>query len=1065
MLTIAYTVNADTSSRNLGKNPAAVAAADWQRHESDLEAFVTHNYVNGRTLSYSTFDLNAPLVGDEKSHRLLRLWRGSQLIVIDIDQTESATLDDIKNFDYVKLHAAAVYPSSRYSPKHLKAHLVFVLADVVTNADQYAAIWDYVAQQLPIEVDRVTRSPVQAVYGTFFTSTDMQGHVKSLDDGLCYYNPHPKLINHHAVLADLITRGAYQPQNVTVVDESQEQTDILNRRAILHAEAPPEKQLSVTLEALRYALKSWGHDDHYRDRLPLVFAAYAGSPDNAVRDMLYDHEGDAWTPSQQREQLHRDWLKFANKPTGVTVASLFYYARMNGWLQHSSVELNAPNKIHTQEVGDWLINADLPTRILLKSGTGTGKTRGAIQYIKTLNNPKVLCLAPSVKLCVALSAVLEREGVANTLYIDPTNSKTKDRHVLNEAQILVTTLQTFGVKLGASGVDLSSYDLVVMDESDEMISAFVRSGLSSSIGMGSHVTKEQARYGVEALAKIFADAKQVFMLDGTATDLSRFVMETLSVGHVTGTYENTFVRTKAPVKVYDNLKALRAEIIKSASEGRKLVIACDTKSEAALLDVLLVLTEAADPEEIIRITGDTVTDERVVNFFRDIEAGAKQYRIVIYNSAMGSGVSIEHTCPDIVYLIASYLPPRKLLQMLNRYRKQQDVRAFIVSSERLYSTTTDEKYERLKQAVGGEQTLSGLSLQSRETLSEFVTQAALIAATDEFDQTRAVRDFFIRLLRDEGRDVYFVRNSHVDALIAAYIKDANQLLKDRKEEILASWREVEPIKRGDTLPDGITADDMARGILHGLVHSEFGEVESGVNGLDDMQIAKLAIKYKPLRWLIDRWLRPDKIMTTTVEEMYNKRKELVTFRLYFSKVELVALLGTFLPSMTKGFTDNEIESAAYKFVREVERRKPIYDIVANSYNSFDKVEQRDGEDIVRQALTLANNVCQAVGLKLKRTNGGYRPDGTRERITKLVGLDELYMYLTLRGGYEDILDVGLDAFNKGMVQLVSEQSKRVSEQFKKLGEAEQNDIMSTLSMVEDITFTDAMKVNDGKRFG
>jgi hypothetical protein len=77
----------------------------------------------------------------------------------------------------------------------------------------------------------------------------------------------------------------------------------------------------------------------------------------------------------------------------------------------------------------------------------------------------------------------------------------------------------------------------------------------------------------------------------------------------------------------------------------------------------------------------------------------------------------------------------------------------------------------------------------------------------------------------------------------------------------------------------------------------------------------------------------------------------------------------------------------------------------------------------------------------------------------------LYAYLTLRGGYEDILKVGIDAFNKSMVELVSEQSKRVSEQFKKLGEAEQNDIMSTLSMIEDVTFTDVMKVNDGKRFG
>src|SRR5690606_28244964 len=180
--------------------------------------------------------------------------------------------------------------------------------------------------------------------------------------------------------------------------------------------------------------------------------------------------------------------------------------------------------------------------------------------------------------------------------------------------------------------------------------------------------------GMDALAAVFQKAKQVLLLDGTATELSRYVMESWSPRGSTGVYVNTFTRDKAPVTLYSHLAGMRDDIVTQAAEGKRLVIATDTKSEANLIETLLVLSEAAKREEILRVTADTAADHRVNEFFKDVEAGAKQYRIVIYNSAMGSGVSIVDTCPDVLYLISTYLAPRKLLQILNRYRRQSDVR-------------------------------------------------------------------------------------------------------------------------------------------------------------------------------------------------------------------------------------------------------------------------------------------------------------------------------------------------------------------------------------------------------
>lgn len=1061
-----YTINSDNSPRNYGKNPSATAGDTWQTVTGDIQSLVTHNYVNGRAFAAGTFDHDAALIVDpadpkksEKTHKINRLWRGAQLVVLDVDDAPEWDMARLISDPFVQRHAAAVIPSSSYTPDKLKAHVLFVLDHVVTEQEIYTEVGLGIVGNSQFPNDPATLRHAQAVYGTVFTADSMKAHVRSIDDCIVWVNPNAEPIHVHALMAERIASGALKPVASDARGGAFRADGEITRRLENHFKASSESQTSVVIEALEYALTpTWGELPRDK-RLPLIMSAFAGSNDTRVRDTFLEYSSPAWDVSTQRETLETWWQSHTPRVGGITVELLFRVAQRQGWLTGSSVELTGYAEIYSEEVSDWLLTTALTPRILLKSGTGTGKTKAAIALLKRMDGAKAVFFAPSIKLCQNLHATLEQAGIKSTLYLD-TNRKTKDAKTLIGANVLVTTLQTFAVKAFNNGVDMASYDLVVMDESDELFSGFVKSGIGGKLSAPSHVDKTQARLGVDALSEIFVKSKQVLLLDGTATELSRFVMEKLSPAGSTAVYLNTFKRDKAPVTLYASLDTLREDIVAQARAGKRIVIACDTKSEAALTETIIKLCDGATREEVIRITGDTVADQRVSAFFSDVEKGASEYRVVLYNSAMGSGVSITQTTPDVMYLISTYLAPRKLIQMLNRYRSQTEVKCYIAPRESLYSTTVEQRYEQMQNVITVEQALSGLDKESRSSLSEVVSQAGLIVATDEFDQFRSVKTFFEHLLHEDGRRTSKVWDGTSE--MEATVKFARGLLKDAKQEVRDKWRSVTPIRRGEAFPKGITVEESACGLLHGLIAESFTDYSQGALGLSDADIAELALTFNRKRGILRHWLNPDRIINTTVEEMTNSRKQNIAFKLYFSRVEIVSLLNILWPDINTAYTDEELGLRAKSFIHEVEQRKATYNMVAPNNYSTDALEGEGGVDL---ALKYAKALAKSLGLSLKRRNGKrVVVDGveTRERITGIVNLDKVLQYATLSGIAFD--RDGVRDFNRSKFADAAKEARKASSRFNGLRESEKREVLGTLNLVDGIDFGLSVEAVSGTSF-
>lgn len=1052
-----FTRNLEPSA--IGKNPYALNTKLWERTSGTLEDLVKWAYVDGKTFAPGLFDL-APLKPNEDTPRTAERWIGSDIIVVDIDDAPGWTFDKIVNLDFNVKYLAAAFPSSRYKPAYIKMHLVYVLSERVTDATQYKEVGRWVASQMGVKVDTSTLTPNQPIYGTFFTEPEMVNRVKSPNDELIYLNDDASFVIPHEALAARLAQGVYQP-NVNPTDLINPD-ETLNRRVKAHYNATAAARTRVTLEALSYALTpEWGELER-QQRLTLLMAAHAASNDYSVRDAFLEYDSPRWNDSSQKLKLAAWWDSHKPKPDGLSVATLFYLARMRGWLKYSNVELSGCKEIYTEEVGDWLEDLDeVPKRLLLKSGTGTGKTQGAIRLLKKLDVPKSIFFAPSIKLCMALSAELDKAGVENTLYIE--KNRTKNAEVLKSAQVLVTTLQTFATKVLNSGIDLGVYEYVVIDESDELISSFVRSGVGSKIAHASHVTRAQAKSGIEALSKLCKLSKYVLCFDGTATNLSRYILETFSESKV-DVYTNTYTRDKADVTLVPDVQSIRDLIYTHVKAGLRVVVATDTKEEAELVEQLLLMGEVAKRDEVIRITGDTIYDKRVNAFFQDVEEGAKQYRVVIYNSAMGSGVSITETVPDAFMFIGTYLSPRKMIQMINRYRVQSTVFAYIAPRESLYADTVEERYQRLQDAIQHEARLSGLNPVRRTELSNIVTHAALLSAQDEFDQLRSVKDFVVRLLHEDGRDIYHMKKVSLSAETTEALELAKGLLSELDERILEGWRDVPPLGRDAVIPDNYDGEMIAKGVLHNTIVTEVPDYETKSEQLQlsDSELALAVLRFRKHRWTLDRFFKPENLLTFTSAELFDQRRELVTLRLYMARVELIGLLGYLIPDTSKSYSMEDLVGTE-KFLTEVGARLSVYNIVASNHLSYGNVVERN-EDDEEIAVSLANGIAKSIGLSLKRKNGK-RVDGeVREREVYLDGVNALLLYLTLRGGFFEENEVPKLEFEPEKFTQFSKQVKEVSKKFSGLSKEDQQEILRTIDTLDKVTLEDAMSLLETRRF-
>lgn len=1009
---------------------------------TDLDTFLTSHYLRGQCIAAGVF-----LTGYRNNDN----WLYSSMVIVDIDENLQ-NIDDVWGQPFVQKYCIAAIPSSSYTPEEKKYHLYFVSDKAIQDEKYYRRFVQYVSNKIDVTTDTAMIKPAQPCYGTSFTKIK---HHKRLNDNLIRVNRDASYLDYDFIYSDIkktVSENApFDVKQLWNISQAHNNNEAISNRALKHQEQPPDTKRVVTLDALSYVLKSWGRQE-YDLWLAMVMSVYAGSSDYQVLQYIIDHPDIEWQRGE-KQTLVKWWNSHKPKIKGYTVATLFLLARRAGWLQKTSVELIKYKEFNAKDVGGWLMALpELPKRCLINSGLGTAKTLGSIKVLKALGTPKSIFFAPSIKLCTNLSAVLTASGTANTLYID--KGIIKDSEILKNANVLVTTLQSFANKVIKKDINLSDYKFVCIDESDELISSFARSETGGTLGFSSHVRRFESQWGFYALEQIFDNVEYIYMLDGTATKISQTLADRFTLlSKPLQTYRNTWVRIKAPVYLLESVYEARKIIIDAVTGGYRTVVCADTRKECRLIYEYILEFGLTTEDQIILITGDTHNQTDVQEFFKDVEAGAQSKQLVIYNSAMGSGVSIVDTCPAVFVQICAHLSPRKNLQLLNRYRQQSLVYVYTQRGENLYHTNVQNRLETIGRVIDNETELSGLDYKQRTYIADTIAEIAELSVTDEYEQRRSYRDMYIGLLKGDGRDVSEpLQDIVISDEFKQQFKKARELIENQHKQVLSNWRSITPINRDQPPPSDIPLMDYAKGLLHTRINNFIPDNDN--LDISDYDLAKLIIEYsRPVR-LLERYIKLEKALKTTLDNSQNSRSALTTYRLYLSRLECISQLGLLFDHSTD--SKNLDELTPLPFLRAIELRKHTYNLIARrNERSYEAITRKFEHDPEKAALSIAKELLKMFGLKIKRTNGKRNEEG-RTRRAKITGNEWVTTLLRLRG--HDIDQINFDVYR---LLDYSTQIKPLSKQFTILDNREQKDVLhrlkeGVLSFENSIALTDVL---------
>lgn len=739
----------------------------------------------------------------------------------------------------------------------------------------------------------------------------------------------------------------------------------------------------LTLECLTHVLAHWTPVHSYEQWYQMWMSAHhASSGSGVIRDYILQHDNIHWHNGDAgRTHFRQAWDGHVYREGGFTASSLFYLAKQNGWLADTGFEI--PDElcqiINHKYVADWVDTLDaIPSRLLLMSQTGSGKTYTIRKLYDRLGSPKTVVFVPSIKLATELCHTLrDVHGLPATLYRDD-DGRTKDGASLVDAQVLVTTLQTFATKVHEP---MSSYGLVYIEESDQLLQQFARGGGGI---YGSHVSEQEARNGYRVIREAMEQAGTVWYVDATMSQVS------YTVANATGTnvhvVRNKYVKKKAEVLMVDEKSEAYLAVLTALERGKQVVVACDTATVAE--EIVETMGMLLDRRSIV-ITRKTERNPAVVKFMSNINVEAGNYDLIAYNSVMASGVSITDVTPDLIVQICTYLTPRINLQMLNRFRNQERVICFYRTGERLYARNVEELDEEIRRRSSIEAGYIGIPLLTRTSDAELRTHVALMSVSDGEQQERSPREFYKNLLKGDGREVRDANDITVPAMLEGVIEQVREIRKTRKDTLADTWQEVPPIDSENPPSPDYTPYQIAQGEVHALIVKALrGNVPMDRS---PREIFDIVTEFNDVSFQLSALVRQDHALRRADEFVADRGRALTTLSNHVTLIKVIGFTRELYPSL-----DAPLDTERYStFLQLLSENKDKYDAVINrAGQKYDVVIEKNPTP-EEQAVAFAKILLAKVGLK-QRTERVSRAGGETQYEHRIVNIEQAKQFLEWR---------------------------------------------------------------------
>jgi len=770
-----------------------------------------------------------------------------------------------------------------------------------------------------------------------------------------------------------------------------------NKRVTAHVAQSSDTRESVVIECLNVILRTWDANKSYDEWVALWMASYSGSKTLAVRDVLLSHENVYWHDDDVgRQHFIETWANHEERTGGYTVATLFYLARLNGWLHQTGLEVPSyrVKNINVRYISHW---QETPKRLALQSQTGSGKTQNLISLYEKLGKPKTVVFVPTIKLAISLHDTLVRGGMPTTLYINPTTQRAKPYEELANASVLVTTLQTFAMRVWRD--NMASYGLVYIEESDQLIQSFSRGGGGL---YPSQVRDTEARKGFACLRDALVNCDYVWAVDATMTQVTVSLMESMSILPVT-VVVNQWVEPKATVKMLGTQGDALQTAFDSLLRGLKVVLVCDTAHQALEAYQALLRLGVVDEDKAILVTRETERDARTSQFIQNVNEEALRYNLVVYNSIMGSGVSVSSLTPDVIVQIATYLTPRNNLQLLNRYRTQKDVYCYYRNGESLYNPQAQELAETFLNKANLESAFLQIPLVERTQDATLRAHLATLSIADEGLQNRSPRAYYESLLEKDGRLVVGYGSGVVSSELEYTLAQVREEEVERKKEIRAGWKAIPPIEETN-IPPNLTSFEVACGLHHArisaLLRGNIPENET------PQKINDVAMEFSRYTYPLSALFDNEQAIRKSEQHLTDEGKAITALQHNATILRVVSLVHRLYPDLGGNTTEESIKSKAKDFLADIWANKEAYNSCVRTRQKLDLVY--DASNPTKNALAIAKICLGLVGLKQRRVR---TKDGISYSISNLESA-KLFLQWRWQDAKELTLDnelqVGLD---------------------------------------------------------
>lgn len=795
------------------------------------------------------------------------------------------------------------------------------------------------------------------------------GYYRRLDDGDYTVIPQMGTELYNLLYAAQNPVKAVSPEQIGA--HNYERTADGLARIEAHMKRPLEEREKLTIELLGVILKNWKNKSYDQWLQMWMSSWHAVDGSVVVRDFIANHPI-VWGgyDDSDRASFVASWEHHRPTTDGYSVASLMYLARQEGWLRHTGMEIpdEAVTLIDVQYIQEWTqAQETLPTRVLVQSQTGSGKTYNISYLYERLQKPKTVIFVPTTKLAIELAQTLKKEHkLPVTLYIDQTTGRTLDADTLTKAKILVTTLQTFGNKVHKI-ISMKNYGLVYFEESDQLFQQFARGGGSGSGYYTSHVKDTEARAGFAVIRDAFTHAGNVWCVDATMTQVTQFVAEQTKGEHEIHIIRNQRVASKATIHYLADKGEAYQIVLSSLLVGKSVVVACDTAQSAEEVVSTMSTLGAVQAGETLLITSHTERNRDVHSFMEDVNAGAAKYRLLAYNSVMASGVSITSIKPDVLVQIANYLTPRVNLQLLNRYRNQGEVYVFYQETESLYNEAAHSVLTEAYRRAGIEAGLVNMPLAQRTEDAEIRGTVAAMSVRDEAIQQRSPRAFYKQLLERDGRIVRDAEPVDQSALVGYALKRVRAIKKELKDELKSTWPETRPITRDDPADPEMTDMEIAQGEIHAQISTAlFGNVPVDT---DPLEVYETVHSFRSATVALSAFVHQGAALRQAEGYLADEGRSITTLSNNITLIKVMLNVHYLYPEITDILTAETLHDRAPAFMRMLLAEKDNYDAVINRpRQKWDLVYNRSDNDVDR-AVDFCKILLARIGLNQRTVRG------------------------------------------------------------------------------------------------